>query len=125
MQAVILAAGSGSRLQRVSNGLPKCLLPIGGRPLIEHQLEALSDAGVGNVLVVVGHQADEVRKTLGNRVEYVENTRYDATNSLYSLWLAREWVKGPFVLLNCDLLFHCGRISRGRCCWEKRYIGTT
>ena len=106
MQAVILAAGSGSRLQRVSNGLPKCLLPIGGRPLIEHQLEALSDAGVGNVLVVVGHQADEVRKTLGNRVEYVENTRYDATNSLYSLWLAREWVKGPFVLLNCDLLFH-------------------
>lgn len=106
MQAVILAAGSGSRLERVSKGLPKCLLPIGGRPLIEHQIEALSDAGIGNVLVVVGHQADEVRKTLGNRVEYVENTRYDATNSLYSLWLAREWVKGPFVLLNCDLLFH-------------------
>lgn len=106
MQAVILAAGYGSRLERVSKGVPKCLLPIGGRPLIEHQIEALSDAGVGNVLVVVGHKADEVRKTLGNRVEYIENTRYDATNSLYSLWLAREWVKGPFVLLNCDLLFH-------------------
>lgn len=106
MQAVILAAGFGSRLEKVSGGLPKCLLPIGGRPLIEHQLEALADAGIGKVLVVVGHKADEVRKTLGNRVDYIENERYDETNSLYSLWLARDWVKEPFILLNCDLLFH-------------------
>jgi choline kinase len=106
MQAVILAAGFGSRLEKVSGGMPKCLLPVGGRPLIEHQLESLHDAGVGKILVVVGHKADEVRKTLGNRVEYIENTRYSETNSLYSLWLARDWIKGPFVLLNCDLLFH-------------------
>jgi choline kinase len=106
MQAVILAAGSGSRLEKVSGGMPKCLLPVGGRPLIEHQLEALHDAGVGKILVVVGHKAEEVRKTLGNRVEYIENTLYSETNSLYSLWLARDWLKGPFVLLNCDLLFH-------------------
>ncbi|MFQ5442879.1 MAG: NTP transferase domain-containing protein [Thermodesulfobacteriota bacterium] len=105
MQAVILAAGFGSRLNRLSKGLPKCLIPVGGRPIIEHQIEALSDAGVGRVLVVVGHKADEVRKTLGSRVEYIENTRYDKTNSLYSLWLARDWVKEPFVLLNCDLVF--------------------
>ncbi len=105
MQAVILAAGYGSRLERVSRGLPKCLLPIGGRPLVEHQLEALHDAGVGKILVVVGHKADEVRKVLGHRVEFIENTRYAETNSLYSLWMARDWVKGPFVLLNCDLLF--------------------
>ncbi len=105
MQAVILAAGYGSRLERVSGGMPKCLLPIGGRPLVEHQLEALHDAGVGKVLVVVGYKADEVKKTLGNRVEYIENTKYNETNSLYSLWMARDWVKGPFVLLNCDLLF--------------------
>ncbi len=106
MQAVILAAGYGSRLERVSGGAPKCLLPIGGAPLIEHQLEALHDAGVGKILVVIGHKADEVRAVLGHRVEFIENTRYSETNSLYSLWLAREWVKGPFVLLNCDLLFH-------------------
>ena len=106
MKAVILAAGTGSRLAAVSNGLPKCLLPIGGRALIEHQLEALADAGIGQVLLVVGHQADEVRKTVGNRVEYIENTHHRETNSIYSLWLAREWVKGPFLLMNCDLLFH-------------------
>jgi len=106
MQAVILAAGFGSRLVNVSQGLPKCLLPIGGRPLIEHQLDALADAGIGKVMVVVGHKADEIRAVLGNRVEYIENTIYDETNSLYSLWLARDWVKESFVLLNCDLLFH-------------------
>lgn len=112
MQAIILAAGSGKRLERVSKGLPKCLLPINGAPLIEHQLEAFSDAGIGKVLVVVGHKADEVRKTLGNRVEYIENTRYEETNSLYSLWLARDWVKEPFLLLNCDLLFHPDILDR-------------
>jgi choline kinase len=112
MQAVILAAGYGSRLERVSGGAPKCLLPIGGRPLVEHQLEALHDAGVGKILVVVGHKADDVRKTLGNRVEYIENTKYAETNSLYSLWMARDWVKGPFVLLNCDLLFHPDILDR-------------
>ncbi len=106
MQAVILAAGYGSRLERVSKGVPKCLLTVGGRSLVEHQIEALNDAGIGRILVVVGYKADEVRRVLGERVEYVENTRYDETNSLYSLWLARDWIEGPFVLMNCDLLFH-------------------
>ncbi len=112
MQAVILAAGFGSRLGKMSGGLPKCLLEVGGRTLIEHQLDALSDAGVGKVLVVIGHQADKVRELLGDRVEYVENRIYAETNSLYSLWLARDWVKGPFVLMNCDLLFHPSILDR-------------
>ncbi len=106
MQAVILAAGYGSRLERVSKGRPKCLLHVGGRPIIEHQIEALNDAGIGKVLVIVGYKANEVRRELGDRVEYIENTRYDETNSLYSLWLARDWIEGPFVLMNCDLLYH-------------------
>jgi choline kinase len=106
MQAVILAAGSGSRLTEVSNGLPKCLLPIGEQTLIEHQLEAFSDAGIGQILIVVGYKADEVRKVVGDQASYIENVRYDQTNSLYSLSLTSEWVKGPFVLMNCDVLFH-------------------
>lgn len=106
MQAVILAAGTGSRLNEVSQGLPKCLLPIGEQTLIEHQLEALSDAGIGQVLIVVGYKADEVRKVVGNRATYIENDRYAQTNSLFSLSLASEWVQGPFVLMNSDVLFH-------------------
>ncbi len=106
MQAVILAAGVGSRLNGASDGMPKCLLPIGDRPLIEHQLEALADAGIAPVLILVGHKQEEIRQVVGNQAEYIENPRYQETNSLYSLWLARKWVKGEFLLLNGDLLFH-------------------
>ncbi len=105
MQAVILAAGMGSRLKAVTGGMAKALLEVGGRPLILHQLEALADHGVGPVLVIVGYQADEVKDAIGDRAETLVNDRFNETNSLYSLWLARHWIKGPFILLNCDLFF--------------------
>lgn len=112
MQAVILAGGVGSRLEKLTDGKPKCLAEIGGRPLILHQLEALSDHGVGPVLMVVGYNHEAIRAVVGQRVEYLVNERYRETNSLYSLWLAREWVKGPFVLLNADLFFHPEILAR-------------
>ncbi len=112
MQAVILAGGVGSRLEQLTGGKPKCLVDIGGRPLILHQLEALSDHGVGPVLMIVGHEHEAIRKAVGARVEYIVNERYRETNSLYSLCLAGEWVKGPFVLLNSDLFFDPEILSR-------------
>lgn len=105
MQAVILAAGMGSRLKPVTGGKAKALVEVGGRPLILHQLEALADHGVGSVLVIAGYQAAQVQDTIGDRAETLVNDRFDETNSLYSLWLARHWIKGPFILLNCDLFF--------------------
>lgn len=105
MQAVILAAGLGSRLKSLTGGKAKALVEVGDRPLIMHQLEMLADHGIGPTLVIAGYQADEVRRVVGERAEVLVNERFAETNSLYSLWLAREWVKGPFILLNCDLLF--------------------
>ncbi len=112
LQAVVLAGGVGSRLGGLTNGKPKCLVEVGGEPLIKHQLSALADHGVGPVMIVLGYQADAIRRVTGEAAEYVVNTRYDQTNSLYSLWLTREWVKGPFLLLNCDLLFHPDILDR-------------
>lgn len=105
MQAVILAAGMGSRLNAMTGGGSKALVEIGDRPLILHTLEALADHGVGPVLVIVGHEADKVQAVIGDRAEVLLNERFAETNSLYSLWLARDWIKGPFLLLNCDLFF--------------------
>ena len=112
MQAVILAAGMGSRLSSLTGGSSKALVKVGDRPLILHQLEALADHGVGPVLVIVGHEADEVQRTIGERAETLLNDRFAETNSLYSLWLAREWIKGPFLLLNCDLFFDPAILDR-------------
>ena len=105
MQAVILAAGMGSRLNTMTGGGSKALVEIGGRPLILHTLEALADHGVGPVLVIIGHEAEKVQEVIGERAEVLRNERFAETNSLYSLWLARDWIKGPFLLLNCDLFF--------------------
>lgn len=112
MQAVILAGGVGSRLEKATGGKPKCLVDIGGRPLILHQLEALADHGVGPVLMVVGYEQEAIRAVVGGRVDYVVNERFRETNSLYSLLLARDWIQGPFVLLNADLFFDPGILGR-------------
>ncbi|MCC7009784.1 MAG: phosphocholine cytidylyltransferase family protein [Acidobacteria bacterium] len=103
-KAIILAAGVGSRLRPLTNDRPKCLLEVGGRTLLERQLAALESAGVNDVVVVVGYQAAAIRESLGPHVRYVENDRYEATNSLFSLWLARKELVGGAVILNSDVL---------------------
>jgi len=85
--------------------VPKCLLEVGGRALIEHQLETLADCGVGPVALVVGHCADEIREVVGIRAEYIENPHWRRTNSLYSFWIARDWLQDPVMVLNSDLLY--------------------
>jgi len=74
--------------------------------LIDRQIAALTRAGIREITVVVGAQADRVRQHCGDRATYVENTRFAETNSLYSLWLARHHLTEGFVVLNCDVLFH-------------------
>jgi L-glutamine-phosphate cytidylyltransferase len=106
MRGIILAAGKGSRLNGTAGELPKCLVTLGGTTLIERQIRALRRAGIDEIVVVAGCRADEVRRTCGHEVTYVENTRYAETNSLYSLWLARPLLFEGFVVLNCDVLFH-------------------
>jgi choline kinase len=106
MQGVILAAGRGSRLNGTAGDGPKCLVQAGGLTLIERQIRTLRRAGIDEIAVVVGCQADRVRQVCGSRITYVENPRYALTNSMYSLWLARPLLYRGFVVLNCDVLFH-------------------
>ncbi|MCL5281953.1 MAG: phosphocholine cytidylyltransferase family protein [Planctomycetes bacterium] len=106
MQALILAAGRGSRLGKITDATPKCLLTIGTQPIVAHQLESLSEAGLAPVALVVGYCADEIRALVGIRAEYLDNLKWNTTNSLYSFSLAREWIKGPVVILNSDVIFH-------------------
>jgi choline kinase len=108
MKGIILAAGKGSRLNGTAGDKPKCLVRVGGRTLVERQIDVLRHAGVDDIAVVVGCQADAVRLECGPDITYIENERFAETNSLYSLWLARPLlVEGDgFVVMNCDVLFH-------------------
>ena len=106
MKGVILAAGKGARLNGTIGDEPKCLLRIGGRTLIERHIETFRAAGIDEIVLVVGCQAEKVRRICGPNLTYVENTRFAQTNSLYSLWLARPLLLDGFVVMNCDVLFH-------------------
>ena len=106
MRGVILAAGAGTRLCGSEIVRPKCLAPFGGTPLIQLQIDALRAAGVDDIVVVVGFEAERVRLSCGPGARTVENPDFASTNSLYSLWLARTLLTDGFVVLNCDVLFH-------------------
>jgi choline kinase len=105
MRGIILAAGKGSRLNGTAGESPKCLVKVGQISLVERQIEVLRSAGITDITIVVGCQADRVRKACGHGVTYIENARYAQTNSLYSLWMARPLLYDGFVVLNCDVLF--------------------
>jgi choline kinase len=105
-EAIILAAGRGSRLDGVNDGSPKSLLQVGDQTLIEHNVRAMQAVGIERIHVVVGYRAEHVMQTLNGLCEYVVNEKFDRTNSLYSLWLAREKVRGSFLLMNSDVLAH-------------------
>ena len=105
-QAIILAAGQGRRLLPYTGNLPKCLLDIGGKTILERQVEALRFVGVSQVTVVIGYLGGKIREALGVEVSYIENSRFEDTSSMYSLWLAREVAGQGFVVLNSDVLFH-------------------
>jgi choline kinase len=106
VRAVILAAGRGGRLQGVIGDRPKCLARIGDQTLLERQIEALQSAGIGRIAVVAGYGIEHVQRACPRTVEIVQNSRYATTNSLYSLWLARDLLVDGFLVLNCDVLFH-------------------
>jgi len=106
MRAVILCAGRGGRLRQITGDRPKCLASVGGTTLLDRQLHALRACGLTAITVVTGYRAADVRQVCGPAVDFVHNGRYAVTNSLYSLWLARDLLRDGFVVLNCDVLFH-------------------
>jgi len=106
MRAIILAAGRGGRLSEITGERPKCLAKVGGATLLDRQLDALRSCGIARIAVVTGYRAMDVRRVCGSAVDYVHNPQFAETNSLYSLWLARELLRDGFLVLNCDVLFH-------------------
>ncbi len=89
MRAIILAAGRGSRMGNLTDEKPKCLLEVYGKPLIEHQIEALTKGGIEEIALVTGYKR-ELLYSYGNY--HFHNEEWAETNMVYSLLCAKEWL---------------------------------
>lgn len=119
MQAIILAAGLGRRLGRLTKDNTKCMLPVNGKRIIDRLLEQISAAGIRRVVIVVGYQRENLMRHIGNRYDesldivYVENPVFDKTNNIYSLALAKKYLcKDDTLLLESDLVFEQRMLQR-------------
>ncbi|MCC5793879.1 MAG: phosphocholine cytidylyltransferase family protein [Chromatiales bacterium] len=107
-QALILAAGQGTRLAGELRDRPKGFLEIGEQPIISESLARLAAAGVTDTVIVTGHCASWYESLAASTtfgVRTVHNPRFAESGSMYSLWCARELVSGPFLLLESDLVY--------------------
>jgi choline kinase len=108
--ALILAAGHGSRLVARSGHLPKPLVPLHGKPLLEHVMNGAREAGIERFIIVVGYRGHMIREwyenwsSRGVDVTWVENPDYSKDNGI-SVLRAKELIHEPFLLLMADHIF--------------------
>ena len=117
MKAVILAAGMGKRLQKVSGGLPKSMIKIGENSIIHHQIESCMNVGIKDFVIVLGYKIEQLKahileKIKSDQVTFIENPIYDSTNTLHSLWLTRDYLNDDFIYFNADVLFQSGLLKK-------------
>jgi choline kinase len=111
--ALILAAGLGSRLEHMTQSLPKALIPVNGIPIMEIQVDALIENNISNINIVCGYKAKLIKDFIGKRYgklpihfNFINNDEYKITNSAYSFWLAYKAIYNKdFIHMNCDNIF--------------------
>ena len=108
--ALLLAAGIGSRLYPLTQNEPKCLTIVNAMSILERLISNLNQHGFKRLVVVTGYLENRIRDFLGNKVgniaiDYIFSPLYETTNNIYSLWMAREVINEPFLLLESDLVF--------------------
>lgn len=108
-QAVILAAGRGTRMRELTADLPKPMIIVRGKPVLQHIVEGLRDAGVGKFLIIIGYRADVVQSFFGNgsrykiEIQYTTQVKQDGTGRVVDL--AKSFVANvPFILAYGDIL---------------------
>lgn len=106
MPAVLLAAGLGTRLRPLTNAIPKCLVPIGGQPLLGHWLSTLRAAGVGPLIVNMHHHAQAVRAYLqesGWNTSVLADFEEELLGTAGTLYRHRKLLEGgPFLAIHAD-----------------------
>jgi phosphoenolpyruvate phosphomutase len=110
MIAMILASGTGSRLMPLTKDLPKSLIKIGDKTIIDRQMESLLDCGIKKVIVTTGYKSKQLETFLRNRnynidIRFIRNDKFDTTNYIYSMWLSKDYVNDEVLLIHGDVVY--------------------
>ncbi len=105
--ALVLAGGVGAKLRPITYELPKAMIPVHGKSMLEHQVAMLRKYGIKNVIVSLGHMHEKVRQHFGDgigdsRLTYLTEDRDLGTSG--ALYAAREHMRDTFVVCNVDTL---------------------
>lgn len=109
--ALLLAAGTGSRLFPLTKNSPKCLTLVNDKSILERLINNLKSQGFKRLVIVTGHLKESIMEYLGTQsgdisIEYIHSPLYKTTNNIYSLWMARHIINEPFVLFESDLVMN-------------------
>jgi choline kinase len=137
MRPVIIGAGRGSRLEHLTEEVPKTLVPVMDRPMLEWVLEALAAAGFSrrDVVFICGYRAEVIRQRYPE-FTYVENRDWENNNILLSLFKARDYLRDGFVSTYADIVYTgevvkklaASRHDKVLGCdtdWRRRYVHRT
>lgn len=108
MQCVVLAAGEGKRMRPLTAKRPKVMLPLANRPMMEHLISAARDAGITEYILVVGYGEREIRRHFGDGSQFGISISYTPQRhqqgTADALNAARDYITGPFLLMNGDMI---------------------
>jgi len=107
MDAIILAAGEGTRMRPLTSTRPKPMLPVAGKPILEWDLEALKKNNLNRAFIVIGYKKDRIIGHFGNKFDGMEIEYIDQKEQLgtaHATSLAEEYVENEFLLINGDLI---------------------
>jgi len=111
MKSVILAAGISARLRPLTDNIPKCLLKIGDKTILERTLDNLLTYHLNDIVIVTGYLEEQIKNFVARyypqlNVTYIRNNKYDTTNNIYSLWMTKDLViNNDMLLMDSDILF--------------------
>lgn len=106
VRAIIIAAGQGSRLRPFTNDRPKCMVEVAGRPMLHHQLRALRENGVREIVIIRGYQGHRIVPDDPTGIRYVDNRDYLNNNILMSLFTAGAELAGDCIVSYADIVYH-------------------
>ena len=102
MKAIIIAAGIGSRLGDLTKDLPKPLVDVNGKSILQRQIEIFNKFGIDEIFIVTGYKHDKIKFS---NVSYIYNSEYQQTEQIGSLMKARNQISGDLIISFGDILF--------------------